>query len=82
MLGQLGGVKRSYAERSMSRGGVWVSVCLPVGVLGLVEEYAHSSGLGRNQALQSFLRLGLGAYLRGKTTLLKAIAQAEKPAAA
>jgi hypothetical protein len=73
---------RSYAIRSMSRSGVWVAACLPVGVLALVDEFARSSGLGRNQVLQSLLRLGLVTYLKGQTTLRKAIAaQAEKPKA-
>jgi len=46
---------------------------------GFVGKFARSSGLGRNGALESFLRLGLVSYLHGKITLLKAIrATAEK----
>jgi hypothetical protein len=82
LIGQLGeGGKRGYAYRGMGRSGVWVAVCLPVGVLGLVEKYARSSGLGRNKALQSFLQLGLATYLKGKTSLVKAIAKVEQPTA-
>ena len=83
LLGRLGVVsKRSYSNRSLSRRGAWVAVCLPVGVLTLADQFARSSGLGRNEALHSFLRLGLATYLKGKTTLREAIAdQAEKPIA-
>jgi len=78
LLGRLGGTsRRGYAYRNMGHSGVWVAVCLPVGVLSLVEEFTQSAGLGRNEALRSFLRLGLATYLRGKTTLLRAMAQAE-----
>jgi len=78
LLGRLVGFgKRGYAHRGMGRSGVWVAVCLPVGVLGLVEEFARSSGLGRNDALQSFLRLGLVRYLKGKGNLREALAQVE-----
>jgi hypothetical protein len=73
--------KRGYAYRNMGCSGVWIAVCLPVEVLRLVEEFARSSGLGRNQALQSFLQLGLATYLKGKRTLLETIAQVEKPTA-
>jgi hypothetical protein len=73
LLGQLSiASKRPYATRSISRSGVWVAACLPVGVLTLVDEFARPSGLGRNQALQSFLRLGLVTYLKSETTLRKA----------
>jgi hypothetical protein len=79
LLGQWGVAgKRCYANRSMNRSGVWIATCLPVGVLALVDRFAQSSGLGRNEALHSFLRLGLVTYLKSKTTLLKAIAQVEK----
>ena len=83
LLGQLGVAgKRYYANRSMSRSGVWVAVCLPVGVLNLSDEFARSSGLSRNEALQSFLQLGLATYVKDERTLRKAIAgQAEKPTA-
>ena len=82
LLGQLGlAAKRYYADRSLS-GGVWIAICLPVGVLTLADQYARSSGLGRNQALQSFLQLGLATYLKGITTLRKTIAgQTEQPTA-
>jgi len=80
LLGQLGVVgKRYYAYKSLSRSGVWVAVCLPVGVLALADEFAGKSGSGRNQALQSFLQLGLATYLRGETMLRKAIAETERP---
>lgn len=64
--------KRYYAHRSL-RSGVWVPVCLPVGVLALVEEFTRSNGLGRNEALKSFLQLGLATYLKGETIRRKAI---------
>jgi len=78
---QLGATaKRSYTtNRSTIGRGVWIAVCLPAGVLALVDKFARSSGLGQNGALESFLRLGLASYLHGKITLLKAIkATAEK----
>ena len=71
--------KRSYAYKTLGRSGVWVAVCLPVGVLDVAEEFTRVSGLGRNQALQSFLQLGLATYLKGKRTIRNAIAQLEKP---
>jgi len=82
-LGQSGvAAKRSYANRNLGRSGVWVAVCLPVGVLALLDQFTRSSGLSRNRALHSFLRLGLVIYLKGKRTLMKAIAdQADKPSA-
>jgi hypothetical protein len=75
LLGWTGGVggKRYYASRSLSQRGVWVTVLLPVRVLALAEEFAQRSGLGRNEALHSFLRLGLVSYLKGETVLRKAI---------
>ena len=79
LLGGLGEAgKRGYADRSMGRSGVWVAVCLPVQVLTLVEEFARSSGMGRNEALRSFLQLGLATYLKGKVTLQKLLTQVER----
>jgi len=82
-LGQSGvAAKRSYANRSLSHSGVWVAVCLPIGVLALLDQFTRSSGLGRNRTLHSFLRLGLVIYLKGKRRLVKAIAdQVDKPSA-
>jgi hypothetical protein len=80
LLGGLGvASKRYYGDRILSRSGVWVAVCLPVGVLALADEFGRSSGLGRNHVLQSFLQIGLATYLKGKRNLLKAIAQVEQP---
>lgn len=68
------GAKRRYStSRSMSGRGVWVGVCLPDGVLTLVDKYANASGLARNQALSQFLQLGLLTYLKGGRALLRAI---------
>jgi hypothetical protein len=69
LLGQLGEAgKRGYTYRGMGRSGVWVSVCLPVGVLGLVGEVTRSSGWGRNEALQSFLQLSRNIPERQKNS--------------
>jgi len=72
--------RRPYAVRNVGGSGVWVAVCLPVGVLAMVDRYAHSSDLGRNGALHSCLQLGLATYLKGKRTFLNSIvAKAEGP---
>jgi len=79
ILGQ--GVKHPYSSfRSTHRGSVWVTVCLPVGFLTFVDQYARLRGESRNGVLQRFFQLGLLAYLHGRTRFLQAIAGSpEKP---